>query len=133
MSDVYHSLPPPTPLRRALVVHFEWGPQKFEIVAIACAIRITPFEQTGEEVTWLQCKAVQRQLIKPDGTGEMMNLLIPANYVTHAEPGATFRLTVSRRSGDIGIFPPIHPAPEGRISLEQLAETITALVDATIN
>jgi hypothetical protein len=55
MSDLASSLPPPTPLRQGLRIDYQWGVQKFEIVAIAASIRTTLWEETGEDMTWLHC------------------------------------------------------------------------------
>src|SRR5262245_50908460 len=116
-----------------MLFRFEWGPQKFEAIASACAIRTLPFAQTGEVREWLHCKAVQTAEIKPDGSAGMLTLLIPASYITHVEVGPTFRIAESKPTLDLCIFPPIHPDPPNRISLGQLADMIVKLVDASIN
>jgi hypothetical protein len=133
MSNLAASLPPPTPLRQALSIHYQWGEQKFDIVATAASIRTVEWEDTGEDVTWLHCKAIQTMNIKPDGSSSMMNVLIPAHYVTHAEPGPTFYVSKHRPRPDLGIFPPTQPAPANPVPLAELDRLIGTLVDPTLN
>jgi hypothetical protein len=133
MDDLAASLPPPTPLRQGLLIHFQWGEQKFECVAIACSVRTTFWEDLRRDVTWLHCKAIQTLAIEPDGRGRLMNVLIPAHYVTRAAPGPTFRLTQLGGRGDLGIFPPNQPPPPDPIPLPDLERLIAGLVDALLN
>ena len=133
MANLAASLPSPTPLRRGLSIHFQWGEQKFDIVASAASIHTVAWDETGEEVTWLHCKAIQVQAIKPDGECDLINCLIPAHYVTHAAPGPAFRIVRSKARGDLGIFPPTQPPPPNAIPLEELTRRIAELVDASIN
>src|SRR5437016_3749489 len=99
MSNLADSLPPPTPLRRSLSIHFQWGEQKFEMIASAASIRTVTWEETGEDITWLHCKGIQAQAIKPDMEVGMTNYLIPAAYVTCAEEGPTFQILRSKGKG----------------------------------
>jgi hypothetical protein len=128
------TLPPPMPLRRALSIKYEWGEQKFDIVASACSIRTTLWEETDQEVTWLHCEAVQTMSIKPDGSGDMMNVLIPAHYVTRAERGPKYRIKRSKASGDLGIFPPSKPTPANPVPLPELERLVADLAaDPSLN
>ena len=133
MSDLAESLPPPTPLRQGLLVHYQWGEQKFEIIATAASIRTAFWEEVGRDVTWLHCKAIQTAAIKPDGSGSVINALIPVEYVTRAQPGPTFRIARTRSSGDLGIFPPNQPPPAGAVSPAELERLIAGLVDLSLN
>jgi hypothetical protein len=133
MSDLSASLPPPAPLRQALRVDYQWGEQKFEIVATAASIRTAFWEEAGRDVIWLHCKAIQTMAIKPDGSGSLMNVLIPAEYITRAEAGPTFRISRSNPSGDLGVFPPNQPPPANAIPLTELERVVTALRDVTLN
>jgi hypothetical protein len=62
-----------------------------------------------------------------------MNVLIPAEYVTRAEVGPTFRITQSRPCADLGVFPPTQPPPGNAIPLVELARVIAGLVDVSLN
>jgi hypothetical protein len=133
MSNLAAILPPPTPLRQGLLIRYQWGEQKFEIIASACSIRTTFWKETGTDVTWLHCKAVQTMAIRPDGSGDMMNVLIPAHYITHVEPGPKYRIARSRPSRDLGIFPPNQPTPASSFPLAELERVISGLVDQSLN
>jgi hypothetical protein len=133
MDNLAASLPPPTPLGQGLSVHFQWGEQKFEMVASAASIRAFPWEDTGEVVTWLHCKGIQVQAMKPDAEVGLTSYLIPAAYVTHAAPGPTFRLVRASPQSDLGIFPPTKPAPPNAVATDELDRIIGSMVDASIN
>jgi hypothetical protein len=133
LADVASSLPPPTPLCRGLRIDYQWGGQKFEIVATACSIRTTFWEDAGRDITWLHCKAIQTMNIHGDEPVGLMTVLIPAHYVTRAEPGPTFRLLQSEGRGDLGVFPPNQPPPASPVPLDELERTIAALVDPRLN
>jgi hypothetical protein len=133
MSDLPSSLPPPTPLRQGLRIDYQWGAQKFEIVGTAASIRTAFWQEAGRDVTWLHCKAIQTMNIKPDGAGSVMNVLIPAHYVTDAAPGPSFRLSRSKVSHDLGVFPPNQPTPPNTVPLVELERVIASLVDVELN
>jgi hypothetical protein len=133
MPDLAASLPPPTPLRRGLLIHYQWGEQKFEIAATAASIRTAFWEEAGRDVTWLHCKATQTTAIQQDGSCSLINVLIPAEYVTRAEAGPTFRISQSKPSGDLGIFPPNQSPPADAMPLEELERVIAGLVDTSLN
>ena len=133
MANSIPPLPPPLPLRRAMRIDYTWGVQKFEIIATAASIRTVHWEKTGRDVTWLHCKAIQTMAIKPEGENHLMMVLIPAEYITLAEPAGTFRITRSHSSGDLGIFPPIHPPPANAIPLAELERVIASLLDPSLN
>jgi hypothetical protein len=133
MSNLAASLPAPTPLRQGLLIHYQWGEQKFEIVATAASIRIAFWEEGRRDVTWLHCKATPTMAIEPDGSCSLINVLIPAEYVTRAEAGPTFRIARSKASGDLGVFPPNQPPPANALPLADLERVIAGLVDTTLN
>jgi hypothetical protein len=133
MDNLAASLPPPAPLRRALSFRFQWGEQKFEMVASAAAVRTVPWGEAGEAVTWLHCKAVQLQAMKPGVEVGLTSYLIPAGYVTHAAPGPTFRTARAKAGGDLGIFPPTQPPPQDAVPLAELSRVVAALLDASVN
>ena len=133
MSHLTDSLPPPRPLQQGVLIHYQWGKQKFEIVAMACTICTLAWEETEEEFTWLHCKAVEMPVVKSDGSAIAMNVLIPAQYVTRAEPGPTFRITEPKKKGDLGIYPPNQPTPENPVPLAELERIIAGLLDPSLN
>ena len=133
MSDPIASLPPPTPLRRGMLFHYHWGEQQFEVVASAASVRTVFWDKVDREVTWLHCTAVPTKEIGSDGSGNMMTVLIPAEYVTRAEDGPTFRITHFRPTTAQFIFPPTHPRPGNAMPLEELQRVIGDLLDASLN
>src|SRR6266702_973971 len=133
MSIELTSLPDPTPLRRGAVIHYECGTLKFEILCIACPIRILPWKETGERITWLHCKAIPKQEIPQDKPAKMTTVLIPAHYVTAIETGPTFTLFSSHRSEPIGIFPPNQCTPQNHLSLAQIEKIIADLLEPSRN
>jgi hypothetical protein len=126
MVDALPFLPAPQPLRRAALIRYQWGVARFEIVTSACSLRATPWG--SEQMIWLYCKAVQTASIKPEGDTPLMNVLIPAHYVTAIGPGPTFRITHSGKSDDVGVFPPNHPTPEGALPLEHVERVLADLL-----
>lgn len=50
-------LPAPAPLPRAAVISYWWGKVAFEMAAVACSVRTTPWG--ARKMTWLHCKASQ--------------------------------------------------------------------------
>jgi hypothetical protein len=133
MSVDLSSLPEPARLRRAAVIHYQWGPQKFEIWCIACSIRALTWIETGELITWLHCKALPKQEIPEEEVAKMMTVLIPAHYVTAVQTGPTFTLRSSGRSRDIGIFPPTQPTPDNHLSVEEIERVIVDLLEPSRN
>lgn len=133
MSGLAASLPPPTPLRQALRVDYQWGEQHFEIVATAASIRVAFWEDAGRDVTWLHCKTIHTMAIRPDSNCELMNVLIPAAYITLAVTGPSFRLIRSKPGGDLGVFPPNQPLPANAVPLAELERILTVLRDVTLN
>jgi hypothetical protein len=133
MADVFSSLPEPAPLRRAAVVRYQWGQQQFEIWCIACSLRTLPWPETGEQVTWLHCKARPVTEITPEDDTGLMRVLIPAQYVTGIQAGPTFRLVQIGESRDVGIFPPNQPAPANRLALPEIKAALVDLLDPRQN
>ena len=128
MAKAFSFLPEPDLLKQAALIDYEWGDQKFEIICTACSLRTLPWEETGEELAWLHCKAMRTAELNPDGPTGMMNVLIPAHYVTRIRPGPTFRLKRSGKPRDIGIFPPNQPTPSNHLSLAAIDEAIAELL-----
>jgi hypothetical protein len=115
-------------LRRAAQITYQWGPQRFEIQAVACSLRTAPWGD--KEVTWLHCKARPTAEVRPDGPTILTTALIPAAYVTDVRPGMTFQLSRfdSTGAGDLGVFPPSHPAPVGALSLAEIERALAELL-----
>jgi hypothetical protein len=95
MSHAFRHLPQPTPLRRAALIEYEWGPQHFEIICTACSLRLIEWPDTGEEVVWLHCNMMPLAELNPNGPTRMLNVLIPAHYISPASRKA--RRSDSRR------------------------------------
>jgi hypothetical protein len=119
-------LPDPDPLCRAALIDFHWGNTHFEIVATACSIRCIAWG--SKELTWLHCKAMRTAEIKADEKTSLIAVLIPAHYVTRIRPGPTFRIGRSRKSQDLGLFPPNKPAPVDAVPLAEVERVITELL-----
>jgi hypothetical protein len=118
--------PLPAPLRPAAAIEYSWGDMKFDIWAIACSLRTTAWG--SEQMTWLHCKAMNAAEITPDQPTALMAVLIPAHYVTGIRPGPAFRLSRSRESGDLGVFPPNQPAPAGSLPLAEVERLLATLL-----
>lgn len=84
-------------------------------------------------MTWLHCKAMRAAEIKAEEPTGLMNVLIPAHYVTGIKPGPTFHLTRSRKSDDIGVFPPNQPPPANALALSEVERVITDLLTPARN
>jgi hypothetical protein len=128
LADTLPDLPEPHPLRRSALIEYYWGSVKFEIVASACSLRQTAWG--SEQVTWLHCKAIPTAEIKPEEETALLNVLIPAHYVTAIQPGQTFRPGRRKKSanGDIGVFPPNQPTPEDALPLEEIESVVAELL-----
>ena len=126
MADALPLLPAPVPLRRAAHIEYRWGDTSFEIFATACSLRTTMWG--SEQMTWLHCKAMTIAEIEPDQPTGLMNVLIPAHYVTGIKPGPTFRLGRSRKGNDLGVFPPNRPAPAEALPLAEVERLLTGLL-----
>jgi hypothetical protein len=116
--------PAPTPLPRAILIHYRWGDSSFEIAVLACSIRIAPWG--NEQVTWLHCKAIETVDIRPGEPGGVRNVLIPADYVTSVGSGPTFRFQQRGISEDIGLFPPNQPTPPDALPLDEVERLIAS-------
>lgn len=130
-ADGFPQFAPPAPLRQTAIITYFWGPTKFEMAATACSIRMAPWGTT--ELAWLHCKAVQTLAIIPNETVSNIVVLVPAAYVTSIALGPTFQITSSRPSHDIGVFPPIHPAPLDVVPLPQIETIIAQLLAPDLN
>lgn len=126
MADALPALPDPAPLQWAAQIEYSWGETRFTILATACSLRAAPWG--NEPMTWLHCKAMTVREITPNEPTSLITALIPAHYVTGIKPGSTFRFSGSLKSGELGVFPPIHPAPEHALSLEEVERTLTELL-----
>jgi hypothetical protein len=124
-ADALPLLPAPLPLWRSARIVYQWGPSRFEILASACSVRTTPWDD--DAVTWLQCKAAHVNEMKPDGPTTVKSVLFPADYVTAIGPGLAFRIAERRRTDDFGLFPPNHPTPAGALSLEEIEQALAKL------
>lgn len=132
MSESY-AFPEPEPLRRAALLTYRWGDQEFEVICTACSFRTTLWPETGEEVTWLHCKAMRTAEINPNGPTRLMNVLIPAHYVTGVRAGPAFRAREPGRGRGLGIFPPNQPTPADRLPLEEIEAAFEDLWDFGMN
>lgn len=126
LADTLPDFPDPIPLHRTAHLEYKWGATKFEILATACSLRLTEWD--GEPLTWLHCKAVQTEAVKPDESVRLIGVLIPASYVVTIKPGPTFRINRARHSDDLGVFPPIHSTPEDALPLEVIERVIAELL-----
>jgi hypothetical protein len=125
-ADALPAFAAPAPLRRAAHIEYYWGETRFSIWATACSVREAPW---GEEpMAWLFCRAMTVQEIVPDEPTGLITALIPAPYVTAIKPGPTFRSRGSLEVGEVGVFPPIHPAPEYVLPLEEVERTLVELL-----
>ena len=126
VADALPVFPAPAPLRRAALIEYHWGETKFEIVASACSLRFALWG--AEAVTWLHCKAIQTAAMTPGEPTGLVNVLIPAHYVTRIEPGPTFRLTRSGQPDEIGVFPPDQPTPAAALPLAEVERVLADLL-----
>jgi hypothetical protein len=131
LAEKIPELPAPDPLQSAVVIEFHWGASRFEIFSSACSLRNIPWGV--EEMTWLHCKAMRTAEVQFDEPTGMMNVLIPALYVTSIKPGPTFKLTRSDKINDIGLFPPNQSAPLNPVPLEEIERIIARLLNVERN
>ena len=121
--------PGPVDLTRTYLMHHAF---RRDLADFMAAVAATP---PDEPVTWLHCTAMRTAEVNWDGPTRMMNVLIPAHYVTGIKPGPPFQL--GRRdfqgSGSVGVFPPIHPPPDGALPLEEIEQTIVRFLDPVLN
>ncbi|MCI0458122.1 MAG: hypothetical protein L0Z62_14255 [Gemmataceae bacterium] len=122
----------PTPLRPAAILTFQWGTQTHEVICTACSLRTAAWPDTGEELTWLYCRARPTREIEGESAG-MMPVLIPAHYVTSIRPGPTFQLLRHGKAERVGVFPPIHSTPANRLALSEIEEALAPLLDSGRN
>jgi hypothetical protein len=125
-AEMIPPLPEPAPLGRTAHISYRWGEMAFNILATACSLRTTVWGDGS--MTWLHCKAKPIAEITPDESTGMMTALIPASYVTSIQPGPTFRLNRSRPSVDLGVFPPVWPAPAGSLPLAEVERILEELL-----
>jgi hypothetical protein len=118
--------PAPAPLGRAALIEYYWGNARFEIVAAACSARLALW--AGEAVNWLHCRAIQTATMRPGDPARLMNVLIPAHYVTRIEPGPTFRRNQTGQPNEIGVFPPDQPAPAAALPLAEVERALADLL-----
>jgi hypothetical protein len=133
LAEALPALPPPAPLRRSALVEFSWGAQQFQFLAVACSVRTTPWG--GESVAWVHCKGQQTAIMRLDEPTELIDVLIPAHYVTALEPNTTFQILRSRPSDGpaMGVFPPNQPAPAAALPLAQIERVIADLRSPALN
>lgn len=129
--DLSQTLPPPTPLRRTAVVSFVWDGKPFHFVCTACSLRREPDpDSCGEPIDWLHVHGVQGggyAKANPSGSYSATTYLIPAKYVMRITYGGRYRIVETKKSGDLGLFPPIHPAPDAAMTLGQIQDIIEGL------
>jgi hypothetical protein len=125
MAEKLPLLPAPTPLRRGALIEYQWGQSHFEIVASACSLRTTPWG--SGQMTWLHCKAMRTAEVKADEPTGLMNVLLPAAYVTAVGPGPTFQIARHGRTEDLGVFPPNQPAPVDALSVAEIEQILAEL------
>jgi hypothetical protein len=127
-ADALPYLPAPATLHRTALIEYYWGQTRFEILATACSVRITRWGD--EQMTWLHVKArpvAEIQLGQPTG---MIAVIFPAQYVTGIQPGPPFQqATEGEEGGDLGVFPPNQPPPDGALALWEVERTIVELME----
>ena len=133
MSDIYSQLPAPAALHTTALITFQWGEQTFEMVATAASIRQLPWEDTGEPMTWLHCKAFQLHAAKEGAPIQVLTLLIPIQYVTRILPAVKYRLGRSNPAAEPGIFAPVKLVPPERLPVPEIERVLTALRDPSNN
>ena len=124
--DTLPVFPAPAPLRRAALIEYHWGDTRVEIVATACSVRFALWG--GAAVNGLHCKAIHTVALTPGAPARLMNVLIPAHYVTRVEPGPTFRLDQSGQPDEIGLFPPDQPTPAAALPLAEVERVLADLL-----
>jgi hypothetical protein len=125
--DLSSILPEPQRLRRTAAVHFQWGDQSHRFTCIACSVRRAPDPGSGEEIDWLHCKGFQDRPVSPGEVVPTMAFVVPVTYITHIAYGRGYTLGEHKPSVDVAVFPPIHPPPAVRLSLDQVREIISEL------
>lgn len=125
--DLSATLPAPTPLRRTAIVSFLWGTQSHHIVCVACSVRRAPDPETGQEIDWVHCQGCGREEVCRTKSVPTTYYLIPASYVVRITYGGRYTIAERKKSEDLGIFPPIHPAPDAALTVSQIREIITFL------
>jgi hypothetical protein len=127
-ADALPLLPAPAILHRTALIEYYWGETRFEILATACSVRITPWGD--EQMTWLHVKARPTAEIKFGEPVGLMTVVFPAHYVTRIQPGPTFQqATGGEPSRDLGVFPPNQPPPDDALALWEVERVIVELME----
>jgi hypothetical protein len=86
-------------------------------------------------VAWLHCQGQQTELIRLDEPTDLVDVLIPAHYVTALEPNTTFQIGRRRRpDGSVmGVFPPNQLIPAAALTLEQVERGVADLRSPELN
>lgn len=119
------SFPDPVPLSRTARIEYHWGLTQFDIFVTACSLRTTAWGK--KEITWLQCKGVQTMNVHPDKPASLIMVLIPAHFITSIRPDTSYHILNSRRSDDIGVFPPNKSKPAAALPLEEIERVLMEL------
>ncbi len=119
-------LPAPAPLWCLAIIEYQWGDSRFEVLATACSVRITPWGRG--QMTWLHCKARPTAEVRVGEPFSTYTVLIPAHYVTAIEPGPVFQASEGRRPEVLGLFPPNQPPPLNALPLEEVERVIVEVM-----
>jgi hypothetical protein len=113
------------------IVSFVWGTEQFHVVCTACSLRRERDpNEGGEPIDWLHVHGYQGgrfTKVNPSGTISITPYLIPAKYVIRIGYGWRFTISEEKKSPDLGLFPPIHAAPDAALPLNQIREIVDSL------
>lgn len=128
--DLSSLLPEPAPLWRSALIKICWGSCEGEAVATAASVCEAPWEDTGEQVTWLHFKGSQIWSGQAGGAKSVQRYLVPLRYVTDVKIGPKYRVTAAKPSEDLALFPPIHPDPSGNLTRAEIERRLAPPSDA---
>ena len=123
--DYSKTLPEPIPLRQAAIMEFTSGPQHFTLLCVAAEVRNELWED-GRRVDWLHCKGVQVFNAMPNESEPIKSTtyMVPADYVTRFDTGPPYKISEYKKTEDIGLFPPEHPAPTDKLGVKVLRQRV---------
>lgn len=124
--DPYASIPDPDPLTQSVLVDYQWGDTTFEILCTACTVRTLLCLDSGCDIEWLHCKAVQRHDVEKGGLLSATTCLIPCQYVTRIRPGPTYNVVEKKTTEDVALFPANQRAPSSAIPIFEIHRALTA-------
>jgi|SRR6516162_1534382 hypothetical protein len=129
----YSGLPRPPRLKRAGIIEFISGREKFGFRCTAATLRKGKCSD-GRIIDWLHFEGSQVYPAEQmANAADPVSCLVPAGYVTSIKPDPDFRIEPGKNSPEIvspGILNPIHADPSGALGVEVVDREINNLMSS---